>query len=497
MFHPSTNLRQIIQMAGDPEADLRKLGSMIEREPGLPDRLMKYVNGFYARLGSRVTNATRAMAVVGPRVVVEVASQHAMLNAITHAGMPPRLAAVFWSGAIQRAMCGRMLADAARGDLNTDLAFTIGLATEFGTGILLCRESHLQLDWARNVRRLVGEERIQAERDLFGMDRIEAFMSVAEDWDLAADTVTVVSQYMEQERPGLTRSNEAMFDIATWSSALGEAIVSPTAGKDLRYWSNNVSKTFSIGNNAATEMAGQVVKRTAVAGKLLGVDTAQQPTTKELMGRNHTGLIEAMDRRELVEWSDLLDEQNGLFVMRVEELQTTLRQKGSRDVVTGLMTVQALLVQLESEVQTARRRGQSVAIILVDIDGFALLNARYGYDVGDTVLRRVGETMKKVVRGMELVARVSGDCFALVYAGDERAAKVIGERARAAVEALRVDTGNSRVTVTATVAGLNLSEVSASSNAQQFLSSAQQLLNTRHDQPANITIWKDQESTQG
>ena len=218
MFHPSTNLRQIIQMAGDPEADLRKLGSMIEREPGLPDRLMKYVNGFYARLGSRVTNATRAMAVVGPRVVVEVASQHAMLNAITHAGMPPRLAAVFWSGAIQRAMCGRMLADAARGDLNTDLAFTIGLATEFGTGILLCRESHLQLDWARNVRRLVGEERIQAERDLFGMDRIEAFMSVAEDWDLA-DTVTVVSQY-GKERP-LTPNRRCLISqhgLAHWRS---------------------------------------------------------------------------------------------------------------------------------------------------------------------------------------------------------------------------------------------------------------------------------------
>jgi diguanylate cyclase (GGDEF)-like protein len=417
-----------------------------------------------------------------------------MLNAVTHAGMPPKLSGVFWSGAIQRAMGARMLADAARGDLNTDLAFTIGLAMEFGTGILLCRESHLQLDWARNVRRLSGDERLSAERELFGMDRTEAFMSVAEDWEFHPETVAIVSQYLEKDRPGQTRANEAMFDIATWAGALGEAIASPCSGKDLRYWATNVSKTFSIADSVASDMGVQVAKRTGVAGKVLGVGTAPQPSSKELMSRNSTGLPEAMDKRELIEWSELLDEQNSIFANRVEELQTTLRQKGSRDVVTGLMTVQALLVQLESEVQTARRRGQSVAIILVDLDGFTALNAHYGYDVGDMVLRRVGETMKKVLRGMELVARVSGDCFALVYSGDERAAKVIGERARAAVEGMRLNTGNTRVSVTATVAGLNLGEVSPNVNAQQFLSGVQQLMNTRHELPPNVVIWKDQEA---
>ena len=79
----------------------------------------------------------------------------------------------------------------------------------------------------------------------------------------------------------------------------------------------------------------------------------------------------------------------------------------------------------------------------------------------------------------------------MVYAGDERAAKVIGERARAAIQAMQVDLGNQRIRVTATIAGLNLNEIPTTHNAQQFLSATQHLLNTRYDMPKNTTIWKD------
>ena len=233
MFHPSTNLRQIIQLASDPEADLRKLGRMVDLEPGLPDRVLRYVNGFYSRQAGKLSSASRAMAVAGPRVVLESATHHALITSITNAGMPPKLASIFWSTAIHRSMVARLLADAVRSNENADFAFTVGLAIEFGTGVLLCRESHLQLAWARDVRRLSGEARISAEQNLFGMDRTEAFMSVATDWGLNDELITIVGQYLNEQRKGQTRSNAVMFDIATWSNALGEALQSPAAGLSL------------------------------------------------------------------------------------------------------------------------------------------------------------------------------------------------------------------------------------------------------------------------
>jgi diguanylate cyclase (GGDEF)-like protein len=495
MFHPSTNLRQIIVAAADPEIDLRKLGRMVDEEAGLPERLVRYVNGFYTRLGGQLTTATRALAVVGPRVVVETATHHALVTAVTHAGIPPKLFSVIWSDSVRRAVGCRLLAEAHRADLSADSAYTLGLMLEFGTAILLCREPSLQLRWARDVRRLAGQERLEAETRLFGMDRAEAFHSIASDWGLPEELVLYTTEYMRTEREGVTRSNEVWFDLATWANALGEALASPTSGKDLRYWATGASKAFSLKDASANEVVTQTLKRTPSSAAASGVNVSKQPPVQDLRNRNSTGGIAEQDTHELVEWIEIIEEQHQLSSGRVEELQTTIRQQGARDVVTGLMTVQALLVQLEVDVQSARHRDQSLAIILMDIDGFTELNRHYGYNVGDMVLRKAGQTLKKVLRGMEAVARVGADSFALMYTGDARAAKVVGERARAAIEAMRVDVGNNRIQVTGTVAGYNLSDMPATADAQQFLSAAQQVLNTRHSLPDNRTIWPDHEVT--
>lgn len=64
--------------------------------------------------------------------------------------------------------------------------------------------------------------------------------------------------------------------------------------------------------------------------------------------------------------------------------------------------------------ENAQRSGHPVAVLMVDIDHFKLVNDRYGHDVGDQILRRVAEACGSDLRGSDLLARYGGEEFVVV-----------------------------------------------------------------------------------
>ena len=84
-----------------------------------------------------------------------------------------------------------------------------------------------------------------------------------------------------------------------------------------------------------------------------------------------------------------------------------------------------------------RRTGDAVAILMIDIDKFKVLNDTYGHPVGDEVLKAVGATIVSTIREHDVPARVGGEEFAVLLRnpGPDIAMEV-GERVRVAVHSL-------------------------------------------------------------
>jgi diguanylate cyclase (GGDEF)-like protein/putative nucleotidyltransferase with HDIG domain len=99
---------------------------------------------------------------------------------------------------------------------------------------------------------------------------------------------------------------------------------------------------------------------------------------------------------------------------RIAELQRELESRGLRDPLTGLPTVQAFGRRLDAEVDRARRHARPLAVALLDLDGFRAINSAHGREVGDSLLRKVAETLARFVRTTDLVTRTGGDEFALL-----------------------------------------------------------------------------------
>lgn len=101
-----------------------------------------------------------------------------------------------------------------------------------------------------------------------------------------------------------------------------------------------------------------------------------------------------------------------------------------RDQLTGLANRRGLAMVGGTMVEQARRQGDAVHCIFVDIDGLTDVNGRAGHAAGDEVVVCVSDAMRAVTRATDVVARWGGDQFCLVGPGPGMAPIELERRVR-------------------------------------------------------------------
>jgi diguanylate cyclase (GGDEF)-like protein len=135
----------------------------------------------------------------------------------------------------------------------------------------------------------------------------------------------------------------------------------------------------------------------------------------------------------------------------VEVLQR-LRRMATTDGLTGLLGRGHLLELGRREVDRAERQGGSLAVILLDIDGFKAINDTYGHLAGDELLRAVASVARSELRSFDLLGRYGGDEFAGVFPGlGPQEALALAERLRLAIAALAVWHGDACLRATVSI----------------------------------------------
>ena len=85
-----------------------------------------------------------------------------------------------------------------------------------------------------------------------------------------------------------------------------------------------------------------------------------------------------------------------------------------RDVLTGLANRASLNDRLELELNHARRRGNLLGLLYLDLDGLKAVNDQHGHDAGDALIVGFAERLKSVLRKGDTVARLGGDEFTVI-----------------------------------------------------------------------------------
>jgi len=84
------------------------------------------------------------------------------------------------------------------------------------------------------------------------------------------------------------------------------------------------------------------------------------------------------------------------------------------DALTDLPNRRGLMDQLPRQIELCQLRGQRLALLMIDLDGFKKLNDTHGHAAGDQMLHVVGQRLRQGVRGHDLVARLGGDEFVVL-----------------------------------------------------------------------------------
>lgn len=104
------------------------------------------------------------------------------------------------------------------------------------------------------------------------------------------------------------------------------------------------------------------------------------------------------------------------------------------DPVTGLPNRTLVTELLEREVARARRSERGFAVLMIDLDGFKLVNDTWGHAVGDRVLGLVGQRVAQSVRASDAVGRLGGDEFlAILPEATREGALQVAEKLREAL----------------------------------------------------------------
>ncbi len=136
-------------------------------------------------------------------------------------------------------------------------------------------------------------------------------------------------------------------------------------------------------------------------------------------GANIQTVIESLveETQKIVEKSHALEaslDQSSTEIADLRRHLEEVRQEAVTDALTGIPNRKYFDLQLRDEAAAHGESGESLCLLLLDIDHFKKFNDNFGHRVGDEVLKLMGRVLSKTVKGQDTPARYGGEEFAVV-----------------------------------------------------------------------------------
>lgn len=99
----------------------------------------------------------------------------------------------------------------------------------------------------------------------------------------------------------------------------------------------------------------------------------------------------------------------------LKQIEKELKHASSHDSLTGLANRSKLLKKIDDAIQDSKTNNKQFAICFIDLNKFKPINDNYGHHAGDMLLKHLAKILLDVIRKSDLVARIGGDEFVILF----------------------------------------------------------------------------------
>ncbi len=135
--------------------------------------------------------------------------------------------------------------------------------------------------------------------------------------------------------------------------------------------------------------------------------------------------------------------QEMMFRIKHVYLQERLREMSNSDELTGLYNRRGFFAIAQQQLKVANRAKGDAVLLFADMDRFKSINDYWGHQKGDEALVAMADILKKTFRESDLIARISGDEFALLLIDTpEKNLSIVFNRLQANIDAFNARSGS-------------------------------------------------------
>ena len=249
------------------------------------------------------------------------------------------------------------------------------------------------------------------------------------------------------------------------------------------------------------ERANMAAQQLRDLAKKVATDVGEHTTlvsdiSEQLVSAEEEGLdpgiavLEAMSQIQAAngKLTERLADAEQKIQIQAEEILTQ-QSEARTDALTKLANRRAFDDAVEMNLAEFAKKPRPFCLLLFDVDHFKQFNDTHGHLAGDEVLRRVGKTLKQVVKHSDLPCRYGGEEFALIMPSTRiKQGRIAAERVRNAIEAMIVEFEGKRLQVTASI---GLTEIRADDDATQLIRRADDAVYKGKKSGRNCGHWND------
>lgn len=420
---PGIALR-VIELAQDPEVDMATTADVIAMDMALSARMLRIANSPLYASRRRIDNLGQALTMLGLNATLSLALGFSMVQGLRRTFGNTALHERIWRRSVVSSLASRVLGQ-ARGLRKPEELMLAGLLQDVGMlALLQVSPERYQLLHAGGP--VEPQALIEAERAEFGGDHAEIGAWVARHWHLPEYLCNAIAR-SEGEADGrepfaaCVALSHCVADI--W---LGE---DPAAARDLAQ--ERVQSVLQLDRERFEKVIERIGEMLPEVGALFDV-RIQQPEVVESILDQARELSTLRNLRELQEMADARRQAD-----ESEHRARHLAEQASRDALTGVYNRHQLGPTLEHEFDIAVRHGWPLSLAFIDLDDFKRVNDVHGHLVGDEVLRNFAQSLQRLLRASDTIARFGGEEF-LVILPNTSAEAALAVMQRVLAETVRV-----------------------------------------------------------